>query len=57
MVRAPLLLTVTLCYFLFLQWLPIGPLGRKAALWVILGVPGIWWVDLQIDGVKKGYVS
>jgi 1-acylglycerol-3-phosphate O-acyltransferase len=56
MIRVPLLLTVTLCYFLFLQWLPIGPLGRKAALWVILGAPGIWWVDLQIDGVKKGYV-
>ncbi|NJR31238.1 hypothetical protein HC762_00335 [bacterium] len=55
-IRVPLLLTVTLCYFLILQWLPIGPLGRKAALWVILGVPGIWWVDLQIDGVKKGYV-
>lgn len=54
-IRVPLLLSVTLCYFLFLQWLPIGPLGRKAALWVILGVPGIWWVDLQIDGVKKGY--
>ncbi len=53
--RVPLLLTVALCYFLLLQWLPIGPLARKAALWVILGVPGIWWVDLQIDGVKKGY--
>jgi hypothetical protein len=56
-IRVPLLLSVTLCYFLFLQWLPIGALGRKAALWVILGVPGIWWVDLQIDGVKKGYGS
>jgi hypothetical protein len=56
-IRVPLLLSVTLCYFLFLQWLPIGPLGRKAALWVILGVPGIWWVDLQIDGVRKGYAS
>lgn len=21
----------------------------------MLGVPGIWWIDLQIDGVKKGY--
>lgn len=21
---------------------------------MILGIPGIWWIDLQIDGVKKG---
>ena len=26
-------------------------------MWTILGVPGIWWIDLQIDGVKKGYTS
>jgi 1-acylglycerol-3-phosphate O-acyltransferase len=55
-VRVPLLLTVSLSYFLVLQWLPIGILAKKAALWVILGVPGIWWIDLQIDGVRKGYI-
>jgi len=44
-----------LAYFIVFAWLPIGSLGRKAALWCILGIPGIWWVDLQIDGVKKGY--
>jgi hypothetical protein len=32
-------------YFLILQWLPIGSLGKKAALWCILGVPSIWWID------------
>jgi hypothetical protein len=26
-------------------------------LWAILGIPGIWWIDLQIDGVKRGYVD
>lgn len=40
-----------------LQWLPIGSLGKKASLWSILGAPGVWWIDLQIDGVKKGCVS
>lgn len=50
------MLTVTLSYFFVLQWLPIGSLGKKASLWLILGVPGVWWIDLQIDGVKKGYV-
>lgn len=52
-----MLLTVTLSYFFVLQWLPIGSLGKKASLWLMLGVPGVWWIDLQIDGVKKGYVS
>jgi 1-acylglycerol-3-phosphate O-acyltransferase len=37
--------------------MPLGVLGRKASLWCILGIPGIWWIDLQIDGVKKGYIT
>ena len=55
--RVPLLLVFALSYFAFLQFMPIGVLGRKASLWCILGVPGIWWIDLQIDGVKKGYAA
>ncbi|KAJ5160911.1 uncharacterized protein N7482_007915 [Penicillium canariense] len=55
--RLPLFLFVTLTYFLILQWLPIGSLGKKTALWCILGVPSIWWIDLQVDGVKKGSLS
>ncbi|KAI9702439.1 MAG: hypothetical protein M1836_000919 [Candelina mexicana] len=57
LIRFPILLTVTLSYFLVLQWLPLGPLGKKACLWMILGVPSIWWIDLQIDGVKKGSLA
>lgn len=53
--RLPLLITAFVAYFCVLQWLPIGSLGKKASLWVMLGIPGIWWIDLQIDGVKKGY--
>ena len=53
-VRLPLLLTVGLTYFLVIQWLPVASLVRKAALWTLLGIPGIWWVDLQVDGVKRG---
>lgn len=52
--RLPLFIFVTLSYFFILQWLPIGSLGKKAALWCILGVPSIWWIDLQVDGVRKG---
>ncbi|MCJ1243547.1 hypothetical protein MMC30_000744 [Trapelia coarctata] len=55
--RLPILLTVTLGYFIVLQWLPIGSLGKKASLWLILGAPGIWWIDLQIDGVRKGSLA
>lgn len=46
-----------LSYFAVLQWLPIGSLGKKASLWCILGVPSLWWIDLQVDGVKRGFVS
>jgi 1-acylglycerol-3-phosphate O-acyltransferase len=53
--RVPLLLFFSLAYFALFQFLPFGVLGRKASLWCILGIPGIWWIDLQIDGVKKGY--
>ena len=55
-IRIPLLFTFTLTYFLLFTWLPVGSLGKKAALWLILGTPGIWWIDLQIDRVKKGWV-
>ncbi|KAJ5280717.1 hypothetical protein N7478_006089 [Penicillium angulare] len=55
--RLPLFIFVTFAYFVILQWLPIGSLGKKAALWCILGVPSIWWIDLQVDGVKKGSLS
>lgn len=54
-VRLTILIPFSLLYFLVLAWLPIGSLGKKAALWVILGVPGVWWIDLAVDGVKKGY--
>ena len=57
LIRLPILLSVSLSYFLVLQWLPIGSLGKKACLWIMIGTPGIWWIDLQIDGVKKGYVQ
>ncbi|KAI9675449.1 MAG: hypothetical protein M1817_001354 [Caeruleum heppii] len=55
--RLPLFITVLIVYFLLLQWIPLGSLSKKALLWLILGVPGIWWVDLQIDGVKKGSLA
>ncbi|PLB46293.1 putative vacuolar protein sorting protein Vps66 [Aspergillus steynii IBT 23096] len=56
-VRLPFFIFVCLSYFLVLQWLPIGSLGKKASLWCILGVPSIWWIDLQVDGVRKGSLS
>lgn len=54
--RLPLFIFVCFTYFAILQWFPIGSLGKKASLWCILGVPSIWWIDLQIDGVRKGCV-
>ncbi|KAI9711989.1 MAG: hypothetical protein M1820_001697 [Bogoriella megaspora] len=56
-IRIPILLTFSIVYFVVFSWLPIGSLIKKASLWLILGTPGIWWIDLQIDGVKKGSLS
>lgn len=44
-------------YFLLLQYLPLPAAVRKLLLWAMMGIPGIWWVDLQIDGVKRGHLS
>ncbi|RDW90271.1 lysophosphatidic acid acyltransferase LOA1 [Aspergillus mulundensis] len=55
--RLPFLIFAFVAYFAVLQWLPIGSLGKKAALWCILAVPSIWWVDLQVEGVRKGQLS
>ncbi|CCU81690.1 vacuolar protein sorting protein Vps66 [Blumeria hordei DH14] len=57
LLRLPFFIISTTIYFLFLQWLPLGPLFRKILLWIILGISGIWWMDLQIDGVKKGSLA
>jgi hypothetical protein len=55
--KLPFFITIATTYFLFLQWFPLGSLFKKAILWMILGIPGIWWIDLQIDGVKKGSLA
>lgn len=55
--KLPFFATVSLAYFVVLQWFPLGSLVKKAILWMILGIPGVWWIDLQIDGVKKGSLA
>lgn len=54
--RLPFFLTLTIPYLLLLHTLPLPSLVRKAYLWSILGVSGIWWIDLQVAGVKRGYI-
>ncbi|KAK8137250.1 hypothetical protein PG984_005190 [Apiospora sp. TS-2023a] len=55
--RLPLFLFYSAVYFLFLSHLPLPVFARKLLLWGMLGIPGIWWVDLQLDGVKRGSLS
>jgi 1-acylglycerol-3-phosphate O-acyltransferase len=55
-VRAPAVFFLSLFYFLILEHLPVPQLVRKCVIWVLLAVPGVWWVDLQVDGVKRGSV-
>ncbi|KAF2465727.1 uncharacterized protein BDR25DRAFT_345921 [Lindgomyces ingoldianus] len=56
-IRVPPVFFLSLFYFLVLEWLPVPQLVRKGVLWLILAIPGVWWVDLQVDGVKRGYVD
>ncbi|KAI8961523.1 hypothetical protein F5Y11DRAFT_225523 [Daldinia sp. FL1419] len=58
--RLPLFLSYSALFFLFLDNLPsflVPQIIRKLLLWMFLGIPGIWWVDLQLDGVKRGSLS
>jgi 1-acyl-sn-glycerol-3-phosphate acyltransferase len=57
LVRLPFFLFTATAYFLVLQHLPLPPVLRKLLLWCILAIPGIWWVDLQLDGVKRGSLN
>ncbi|KAI9762976.1 MAG: hypothetical protein M4579_000039 [Chaenotheca gracillima] len=56
-IRLPIFVSFVVVYFLLLQFIPLGSLFKKAMLWSILGVPGVWWIDLQIDGVKRGSLA
>lgn len=56
-IRVPPLLCMSIFYFVILRWLPVGSLAKKAALWCMIGIPGIWWIDLQIDRVKRGSLA
>ncbi|KAK4448216.1 hypothetical protein QBC34DRAFT_353302 [Podospora aff. communis PSN243] len=55
--RVPIFLACAAIYFLLLHHLPLPAVARKLLLWGLMGIPGIWWVDLQLDGVKRGALS
>ncbi|EPS38289.1 hypothetical protein H072_7919 [Dactylellina haptotyla CBS 200.50] len=55
--RAPVLAAMTASYFLFLQFMPLGSLFQKGILWICMLVAGVFWVDLQVEGVKRGTLS
>lgn len=55
--RLPLFLTYVAIYFLLLHHLPLPVVVRKIALWGLMAIPGIWWIDLQLDGVKRGTLA
>jgi hypothetical protein len=48
------LIFFSILYFLILEWIPAGTAVKYVVLWALLGIPGVWWVDLQVDGVKRG---
>jgi hypothetical protein len=56
LVRLPIVLSLSVLFFGLIEWLPVGGTIRYAVLWALLGATGVWWVDFQVDGVKRGYV-
>ncbi|RAK96225.1 lysophosphatidic acid acyltransferase LOA1 [Aspergillus ibericus CBS 121593] len=52
--RLFIFIPICLAYFMVFHWLPLPSLVRKGFLWLILAVPSFWWIDLQVDGVRKG---
>ncbi|KAH7076271.1 hypothetical protein FB567DRAFT_452117 [Paraphoma chrysanthemicola] len=57
LIRLPFLLGISTLYFTVLEWVPVGHAIKYCALWLMLGIPGVWWVDLQVDGVKRGQLN
>lgn len=55
--RLPFFLCYAALYFLLLQHIPLPAVARKLLLWILLAIPGVWWVDLRLDGVKPGSLS
>lgn len=55
--RLPFFVTYSTAYFLILHHLPLPTVIHKLLLWLLLAIPGVWWVDLQLDGVKRGDLS
>ncbi|KAI5779748.1 hypothetical protein EDC01DRAFT_669621 [Geopyxis carbonaria] len=57
LLRLPFFLSVAIPYLILLLTLPTGSLIRKVWVWSLLGVSGVWWVDLQVAGVKRGALA
>ncbi|KAH8909139.1 hypothetical protein BR93DRAFT_531856 [Coniochaeta sp. PMI_546] len=55
--RLPIFLFFFTLYFTTLHHLPLPLAARKLLLWGLMSIPGIWWIDLQLDGVKRGTLS
>lgn len=56
-IHLSLFVTYAAFYFLLLRHLPLPAAVRKLFLWCLMGASGIWWADLQLDGVKRGSLS
>ncbi len=52
--RLPLVISISFIFFGILEWIPGISAVKYVVLWLMLGIPGVWWVDLQVDGVKRG---
>lgn len=54
LIRLPIVVALLILYFVALDWVPVGQFIKKCVLWLLLLVSGVWWVDLQVDTIKRG---
>ncbi|KKA28215.1 hypothetical protein TD95_003320 [Thielaviopsis punctulata] len=57
LIRLPIFLAYSAVYFLLIDFLPLPSFLRKAFLWTLLFIPGVFWADVHFEGVRRGALS
>ncbi|KAH7117834.1 hypothetical protein B0J11DRAFT_536821 [Dendryphion nanum] len=56
-IRLPAAFLLSIFPFLILEFIPLGSSIQNGVIMILLGICGVWWVDLQVDGVKRGSLA
>lgn len=56
-VRLPAVFFLSIFHFCIVEYLPVGASVVNGVIMTLLCIAGVLWVDLQVDGVKRGSLS